>query len=472
VADLPLVTCVITAYNYGRYVGGAIESALNQDWPADRLEVLVVDDGSTDDTAERAERYGERVRVIRQANAGVIAATNRGIAEARGELIALLDADDEWLPHKVAAQVARFARPEVGLVYGNMELMDGAGRTLHPDHFAAHGVAPATGRALGAMMLRNLACTATIMVRRSLAHAFWPLPPNMWCQDWWPAVRVAAVAELDCVPEPVTRYRVHAENRSSHGNQDAKWLKTQAGDVAFRRWMLRHLDLDRVEARHLEPVWVTFLQQLAVVCQGLDRAPAEQLAVTPEDRERAATRVREARAAYIAGDVPRAARRMLAAAGENPVDQAIRDELHAALIECRDHPAGDEVAPLAPARRPFVTVAPAAEAAADPSLLAAYAAALRGVPGATLALHAPDGDEAALAAALGPALAAAGLDDDPETDIVLLCLPSGRGETALADGAGALLSRRPAACEELGWLAPVHPDAAPAILPELAAALR
>ncbi|HWT24726.1 MAG TPA: glycosyltransferase, partial [Solirubrobacteraceae bacterium] len=304
--ELPLVSCVITAYNYGDYVAGAIESALAQDYPADRLEVVVIDDGSTDHTAEEAARFGDRIRLIRQDNAGVIAATNRGIAEASGELIALLDADDEWLPHKVSAQVARFARPEVGLVYGNMELMDGAGVTRYPDHFAAHGVAPATGAALGPLMLRNLACTATIMVRRSLAHTFWPLPPNMWCQDWWTAVRVAAVAEVDCVPEPVTRYRIHAQNRSSHGNQDAKFFRTQAGDVAFRRWMLRHLDLDGVESRHLEPAWATFLKQLAAVCKGLRRRPADLLAVTPEDRRRALARVAEAREAEAAGDLPRA----------------------------------------------------------------------------------------------------------------------------------------------------------------------
>ncbi|PNB06236.1 glycosyl transferase family 2, partial [Pseudomonas sp. FW305-67] len=75
------------------------------DYPA--VEIIVVDDGSTDDTAEVLGRFGDRIRLIRQANAGVAAACNAGARAASGPWLALLDADDEWLPGKLSQQLAR-----------------------------------------------------------------------------------------------------------------------------------------------------------------------------------------------------------------------------------------------------------------------------------------------------------------------------------------------------------------------------
>jgi glycosyltransferase involved in cell wall biosynthesis len=107
---LPLVTAIIPSYNYGQFVTEAVDSALAQTTP---VEVIVVDDGSTDDTQERLAPYGDRIRVIRQPNAGLSAARNTGIREARGEWIALLDADDYWHPNKTELQLACAARTGV-----------------------------------------------------------------------------------------------------------------------------------------------------------------------------------------------------------------------------------------------------------------------------------------------------------------------------------------------------------------------
>lgn len=116
----PLVSVVIPAYNCARYVEEAIGSALAQDYPA--LEVVVVEDGSTDATLEKLtqlqDRYPDRVRVFTQPNSGSAVARNRGIREARGEFIAFLDADDIWLPEKIRAQIAYLqSHPDVALVY-------------------------------------------------------------------------------------------------------------------------------------------------------------------------------------------------------------------------------------------------------------------------------------------------------------------------------------------------------------------
>jgi len=105
------------AYNARPYIGEAIRSVLDQDYS--NIELIVVDDGSVDGSAEYAESFDSRVRVIRQANAGVAAARNKGLDEAKGELIAFLDADDVWLPGKISAQVAYLRQhPETAVVYG------------------------------------------------------------------------------------------------------------------------------------------------------------------------------------------------------------------------------------------------------------------------------------------------------------------------------------------------------------------
>src|SRR5713226_5361501 len=97
----PVVTALINAYNYGQFIEEAIESVLTQHFPSDEMEILVVDDGSTDDTFERVKKYGERVRYLHKQNGGQASALNCGFAEARGEIVAELDADDVWRPEKL-----------------------------------------------------------------------------------------------------------------------------------------------------------------------------------------------------------------------------------------------------------------------------------------------------------------------------------------------------------------------------------
>ncbi len=114
----PLITVLIDTYNYGRFIEEAIHSVFDQDFPKEQLEIIVVDDGSTDDTAERVKQYGSRVQYFYKPNGGQASAFNLGLQKARGELVALLDADDYWLPSKVRRVVEQFdSRPDAGLVY-------------------------------------------------------------------------------------------------------------------------------------------------------------------------------------------------------------------------------------------------------------------------------------------------------------------------------------------------------------------
>ena len=169
----PLFTCVICAYDYGAYVEAAVRSALEQEGlpgGAGALEAIVVDDGSTDETPAVLASFGDAITVLTQRNEGPAVATNRAIARARGRYVALLDADDVWLPDKLARQLALLeARPEVGLVHGDMEVIDGDGRLTRPSKYDWYGELPVVGRALGRLLAQNEATTSSIALRTDLA---------------------------------------------------------------------------------------------------------------------------------------------------------------------------------------------------------------------------------------------------------------------------------------------------------------
>src|ERR1700753_3093202 len=92
----PRVSVILTAYNLGRYLPAALDTALAQESPGGPVQIIVVDDGSTDDTQQVLAAYSDRVEIIRQENGGLVKAVDTGLSAVRGEFVALLDADDEW----------------------------------------------------------------------------------------------------------------------------------------------------------------------------------------------------------------------------------------------------------------------------------------------------------------------------------------------------------------------------------------
>lgn len=128
------ISVVIPTYNCAALLERAVRSVAAQSFPAERIEVVIVDDGSSDDTAERVRDLQQSLPVTivyqRQANAGPAAARNRALALARGEWIAFLDADDVWTADKLERQAAEFARAEVGLVYCDVAFVDTAGQEI------------------------------------------------------------------------------------------------------------------------------------------------------------------------------------------------------------------------------------------------------------------------------------------------------------------------------------------------------
>src|SRR5208282_523132 len=128
----PLVSVLIDTYNHERFIEQAIVSVLEQDVPAAEMEVLVVDDGSTDSTPRIIRKFLPQVRYLRKANGGQASAFNVGIPETRGEIVAFLDGDDWWAKDKLRLVLDAFANnPEVGAVgHGIFESDVESGRTL------------------------------------------------------------------------------------------------------------------------------------------------------------------------------------------------------------------------------------------------------------------------------------------------------------------------------------------------------
>src|SRR5712675_227407 len=113
----PFVTALVDTYNQEAFIEQAIESVLQQDFPAGDTEILVVDDGSTDRTSELLRKFAPRVRILRKANGGQASAFNAAIPETRGEIVAFLDGDDWWAPGKLTGVMEVFAKDAaVGLV--------------------------------------------------------------------------------------------------------------------------------------------------------------------------------------------------------------------------------------------------------------------------------------------------------------------------------------------------------------------
>ncbi len=205
------VSVVIPTCNYGRYVTEAVDSALAQRYP--HVEILVVDDGSTDDTARRLEPYQDRIRSIRQQNQGVSAARNTGIRAARGEIIALLDADDVWHPRKLEVQMRCLGEhPEVGLL--GTDLFAG-GCTSWPDidDTSQPAILPLT---VDAIVSHTPFAPSSVLIRRHCLEACGLFDTRLRCaedRDLW--VRIAARFPVARLPLPLVWFRDHPRSLSA-----------------------------------------------------------------------------------------------------------------------------------------------------------------------------------------------------------------------------------------------------------------
>lgn len=203
---------VISCYNYGRFVASAIESALRQSRP---VEVIVVDDGSTDDSRAVIMRYGDRIHPVFKANGGQGSAINAGCMLARGDAVFLLDADDELRPEAVETVLAAW-RPEAVLVQWRPSMMDAEGRDV-PGTVPAEWIPLGDGDVSERMLATggySVTVTSGLALRRDALLAILPMPegPFRYAADGFVVRAMAFLGPVQAIDRPLTRYRVHGSN--------------------------------------------------------------------------------------------------------------------------------------------------------------------------------------------------------------------------------------------------------------------
>jgi glycosyltransferase involved in cell wall biosynthesis len=202
----PLVSVVIPAYNGGALLRAAVDSVLLQDYQP--VEVVVIDDGSTEPIEPALADVTDRIRIIRQPNAGTAAARNRGIQESRGEFVAFLDQDDLWDREKLAVQMPLFDQLEIALAHAGARFIDTAGNvtsvvTADPN-LDTHALLEACTLAVQTAVVRRAALDAVGGFDESLSAA----------DDWDLWIRIVDRFPIAAAPATLATIRVHGGNQS------------------------------------------------------------------------------------------------------------------------------------------------------------------------------------------------------------------------------------------------------------------
>ncbi len=312
---MPDISVVIPSYNHALFLARAVNSVLGQEWATTyqpELELIVVDDGSTDESLQilggiaDVVRDDRRLRVIAQENQGAHAAINRGLREARGDVLAILNSDDEYHPQRLQKALAELSSANhPGLVASYIEIIDAENRSLGIKHgyldqvpwnlempersFRAFA-GSAAGNLANALLTENyLGTSSNFVFTRAGYRAIGEFRPLRYMHDWDFALRLSRRAPISLLPEPLLRYRMHAQNTI---RQD------QAAMVFELCWILAiHLpialgnstDTEFVD-RLLHSIYTYQCERVlsVMLAQGLQADESKALALlNPDDSERA-----------------------------------------------------------------------------------------------------------------------------------------------------------------------------------------
>jgi hypothetical protein len=258
----PLVTIVTPSFNQGRFIRATIESVLSQDYP--NIEYLIMDGGSTDETAEVVKDYASRVTFVSEKDRGQSHAINKGFERAKGPIVAWLNSDDVLLPGAVGKAVRVFReKPATGAVYGEGYLIDGGGRIT--SRF------PCT-QPLDLWRLVHLSdyiLQQTVFFRRDVVRELGYLREDLhYTMDWDILIKIAARWPLEYVPEYLGCLREYAEAKSSAGGAQRvreiatllrrhTGMRLPPGAIVYGLETYRHIWCERIAAhtpRFLGPV--------------------------------------------------------------------------------------------------------------------------------------------------------------------------------------------------------------------------
>lgn len=283
---MTLASIIVPAFNVEKTLAETLHALLAQTYPS--FEIIIVDDGSSDATARIAHDFARdrRIRVIRQENRGLAGARNTGIAAARGDVIGFCDADDLWLPEKLAAHVKHLnAHPKIGISYSGSALINDAGTPM------GQSQRPRLKAVDAALIFKRnpIGNGSAVVLRRAVFDAIAYRPQNEHSRDWyfdetfrqsediecWLRIALSTDWAFEGVPGLLTQYRISAGGLSSATDRQlAAWermvTKLTPLNPAFfvvntpaaRAYQLRYLsrraisDLDAVRAMDLTRAWL------------------------------------------------------------------------------------------------------------------------------------------------------------------------------------------------------------------------
>ena len=204
--ESPRISVIIPVYNQAQFLGHAIDSVLAQTWKD--YELIVVDDGSTDESGEVAQRYGSRLRYVRKPNAGGASAVNVGVRLARGSWIAILPSDDMWEPNKLERQWSYIdGHPEAAFVYSDYSIIDVNGKQQRS---TSHPVPSGRTRQRIHLLRGCFINGGSVLLRKAIFEEIGGFDEqNRYAPDYDYWLRVTERYPAIRVPEPLLRYRVH-----------------------------------------------------------------------------------------------------------------------------------------------------------------------------------------------------------------------------------------------------------------------
>lgn len=279
-----LVSVILPVYNGAAFVAKTIDSVLDQTYPS--IEIIAVDDGSTDDSVRVLAGYGSKITVISQTNQGVAAARNAGIRAAAGEFVAFLDQDDWWLPEKVARQVDLLRSDErIGLVHTEVIYYDEAIQAeLGPEN---PNVRPdlMTGDCYESLLLCNMINNSSVMVRRAALDRVGGVDGSICgntVQDYDLWLRIAKDYHLGYIPERLTVFRLHVHQ----GHRDLRAVLREELALLLRHRSDKAWRLSGVRRRRLADVhdWLAVTHFEAGEARAARRNFARALQIDPSRR--------------------------------------------------------------------------------------------------------------------------------------------------------------------------------------------
>jgi glycosyltransferase involved in cell wall biosynthesis len=229
----PIFSIIISTYNYGQFIEEAIDSILNQTFPREKIEIIVIDDGSTDDTAFRLKKYEGKIKYIYQKNAGQATGLNSGFKQSSGEIITFMDADDYWFPDKLMQVNSIYDKYSYDAVFHDLTMV---GQERDGQNF------------FNKYHLKNLkkiedkvyilskdahinnpifyAITTGQSYKRDLYEKLYPIPTYyVWHADWYLFIAALADSDICLLDLSLGAYRRHAGNHSILVSKRPSWLR-------------------------------------------------------------------------------------------------------------------------------------------------------------------------------------------------------------------------------------------------------